>query len=234
VGVTAPIAEDFQTRLGVPAELVTNGFDPELGVDKAPAPAPEDQRRLTFVHTGALSGPPGRDPRPLLQALRRLIDEAPELRGRLQLVVAGRSEDDERALVQGAGVADTVRHLGYLPRSEALALQRAAGTLLLMTSRNRGEATGKLYEYMASGRPIIALAEGNEAARIVAETNTGVLVAPDDVEAIVGALRRAMSGELERAYAPRGTERYAYPALAERMASVVELAIERRACSRMS
>ena len=42
-------------------------------------------------------------------------------------------------------------------------------------------------------------------------------------------LRAAVSGELERAYEPRGTERYSYPALAEQMASVVETAIERRA-----
>ena len=82
---------------------------------------------------------------------------------------------------------------------------------------------------MAAGRPIIALAEGNEAARIVAETNTGVLVSPDDSAAIALALRAAVSGELERAYEPRGTERYTYPALAEQMASVVETAIERRA-----
>jgi glycosyltransferase involved in cell wall biosynthesis len=228
VGVTAPIVEDFQTRLGVGAHLVTNGFDPELGGDEAQA-GPTHERHLRLVHTGALSGPRGRDPLPLLRALRELVDDEPELRGRLQLIVAGRSEEDELALVREAGVGDIVRHLGYLPRPEALALQRAAGTLVLITSRDRCEATGKLYEYMAAGRPIIALAEGNEAARIVAETNTGVLVSPDDSAAISVALRAAVSGELERAYAPRGRERYTYPTVAERMASVVETAIGRRA-----
>jgi glycosyltransferase involved in cell wall biosynthesis len=228
VGVTAPIVEDFQNRLGVAAQLVTNGFDPELGGDEAQTEQP-DERHLSFVHTGALSGPRGRDPLPLLRALRELVDDAPELRGRLRLIVAGRSEEDELALVREAGVSDIVRHLGYLPRSEALALQRAAGTLVLITSHDRCEATGKLYEYMAAGRPIIALAEGNEAARIVAETNTGALVSPDDSAAITRALRAALSGELERAYAPRETERYTYPAVAERMALVVETAIERRA-----
>jgi len=228
VGVTAPIVDDFQTRLGVAAHLVSNGFDPDLGGDEAQS-GPAEERRLSFVHTGALSGPRGRDPLPLLRALRKLVDDAPELRGRLELIVAGRSEEDELELVRTAGAGDIVRHLGYRPRSEALALQRAAGTLVLITSRDRCEATGKLYEYMAAGRPIIALAEGNEAARIVAETNTGVLVSPDDSEEIAGALRAAVSGELERAYAPRGRERYAYPGLAEQMASVVETAIERRA-----
>ena len=228
VAVTAPIAEDFRARLDVPAEHVPNGWDPELEPDPASAPS-LDRRRFTFVHAGAMSGGWGRDPRPLLQALRRLIDEEPGLAERIQLVVAGRSEDDERALLEDADLGEAIRHLGYVPRSEALALQRAAGALVLITSRNRGEATGKLYEYMAAGRPVIALAEGNEAARIVAETNIGVLVPPDDVGAIADALRAAIGGELERAYAPQGTERYAYPALAERMASVVEAALEHRA-----
>ncbi len=228
VGVTAPIAEDFKTRLGLAAELVPNGFDPELAAHGDAAPAFEEPA-LTLVHTGALSGPRGRDPRALLAALRRLLEARPELDGRLRLVVAGRSEEDEHALVEQAGVRDVVRHLGYLPRAQALALQRGAGALLLITSRDACEATGKLYEYMAAGRPIVALASGNEAARIVAETNTGVLVDPDDVEAIARALAAAVDGELERVYKPRGTERYTYPLLAERMSNVIELALRRHA-----
>lgn len=229
VAATAPIAEDFRARFGVRTWLVSNGFDPELG-SGPPLPA-ADAHRMSFVHTGGLVGPWRRDARPLLKALRRLIETDPGLAERVELVVAGRPEGDEAALLENAGLGDVVRRCGYLPRDEALALQRAAGALVLITSRNRGEATGKLYEYMAARRPVIALAEGNEAARIVAETNIGVSVAPDDVDAIAGALRRAISGELERAYAPRGTENYAYPLLAERMASVIDAAIERRAAA---
>ena len=86
-----------------------------------------------------------------------------------------------------------------------------------------------MFEYLASGRPIVALAAGNEAARIVAATNTGVTVAPDDVEAIAAALRRVASGELEAAYAPRDLERFTYPGPAEAVAALVEEAVARRA-----
>ncbi len=120
-----------------------------------------------------------------------------------------------------------VEYLGFIPRAQAIALQRRAGALILVTSPDGSEATGKLYEYMAARRPIVALAQGNEAARIVAETNTGVLVEPDDVDAIAGALRAAINGELECAYAPRGVERYAYPVLAERMFWAIERAASR-------
>jgi glycosyltransferase involved in cell wall biosynthesis len=219
VAATAPIAQDLRNRFAVDAEHVPNGFDPEVEVDGLP---PEyDPDRLTLVHTGPLLGARGRDPRPLLQAMRGLLDERPDL----QLLVAGRSEFDESALLAEGGLGDAVRHLGYLPRPEALALQRAARALVLLTSDATCEATGKLYEYLDAGRPIIALAEGNEAARIVSDTGTGIAVSPNDREAITTALRQAVSGELERAYRPHGLEPYRYPAPAERMAEAVERAI---------
>ena len=136
-------------------------------------------------------------------------------------------------MIDGSGVAAMVEHLGTLDRADTLDLQRSADALILITSRNSSEATGKLFEYLAAGRPIIALADGNEAARIVRETNTGVTVPPDDVAAIAEAIRRAASGDLARAYAPRGLDQYTYPGPAEKMAEVVEEAIQRRAERRM-
>jgi glycosyltransferase involved in cell wall biosynthesis len=225
---TAPIAEDLRVRFGVEARHVPNGFDPEIGVDGR-VPPEYDPARLTLVHTGPLLGVRGRDPRPLLAALRRLLEDRPELSGRLQVLVAGRSEFDDAALLAEAELGDTVRHLGYLPREHAIALQRRAKALLLLTSDATCEATGKLYEYLASGRPIIALARGNEAARIVGETGTGIAVDPHDPGAIVAALDRGLSGELERAYSPHGLDPYRYPAPAERMAEAVERAVASRA-----
>ena len=220
VGATVPIVDDLRIRFGADALHVPNGFDPEAGLDGA-LPPEYDPGRPTLVHTGPLLGPRGRDPRPLLAALGRLLGEHPAL----QLLVAGRSEFDEAALLADADLGDAVRHLGYLPRAQALALQRAARALVLLTSDATCEATGKLYEYLASGRPIIALAERNEAARIVEETRTGIAVSPHDVGAIAGAVERAISGELEREYQPLGLEPYRYPAPAERMAEAVERAI---------
>jgi glycosyltransferase involved in cell wall biosynthesis len=115
-----------------------------------------------------------------------------------------------------------------LDRAGAYALQRSADALVLITSRNTSEATSKLFEYLAAGRPIVALAENNEAERIIRETNTGVAVPPDDVDAITAALRRVVSGELAREYAARNLERFTYPGPAEAMAELIETAIRRR------
>ena len=66
--------------------------------------------------------------------------------------------------------------------------------LLLVTPPGlRSIATRKLFDYLAARRPVFALAEDNEAARILAETHAGVCVAPDRPDAVANALLRAFS-----------------------------------------
>jgi glycosyltransferase involved in cell wall biosynthesis len=204
---------------------VPNGWDPDSAPPAQVAVPPEDGS-IRLVYTGTLSGGGGRDPAALMHALRAVSGEIGAQQ--LRFLHAGRLRADEQAAVDRAGVADVVQHLGTLDRAGALALQRSADALLLLTSRNSGEATGKLFEYLFAGRPIVALAENSEAARIVQETNTGITVPPDDVEAIADALRKVVSGELTRQYAPRNLEQYEYPRPAEQMAELIEEAIRRR------
>jgi glycosyltransferase involved in cell wall biosynthesis len=222
LAATLPIAEDFRARLGVGAVHVPNAWDPELDVQVPDVARPVGDGEVALVHTGKLSGARGRDPAPLLDAIRLLRRTEPELGGRLRLVLAGRIDTEEERLLASIADEGFVVHVGALPRLEAVALQRRADGLVLMTSRDRGEATGKLFEYLAAGRPIVALAEGNEAARIVAETGAGVTVPPDDPEAIAGALRVLATGELEARLRPRGLAAYRYPAPAERVAEVLD------------
>jgi glycosyltransferase involved in cell wall biosynthesis len=146
----------------------------------------------------------------------------------LRLVLAGPTSPDEHALFSNVEFGAMIEHHGVVTHAEAMQLQRDADCLLLLTSDDRSAVESKLFEYLGARRPIVALARNNEAARIVQETGTGITVPPDDVEAIVDALGRVASGELERQYAPRGLERYRYPAPAESMAEVIEDAIRRR------
>jgi glycosyltransferase involved in cell wall biosynthesis len=224
VGVSQPIADDLSRRFGAFAECVPNGWDPDSAPSPAQAAGGPSDGRVRLVYTGTLTGEGGRDPAALMHALRAVAAETTQLR----FVHAGRLRADEQALIDRAGVAGVVEHVGTLDRAGALALQRSADALVLLTSRNSSEATGKVFEYLFSGRPILALAENSEAARIVRETNTGITVPPDDVEAIAAALRRVVSGELMREYAPRNLEQYEYPRPAEQMAELIEEAIRRR------
>lgn len=231
VGVTKPIAQDFADRLGARSSYVSNGWNPELDPGVAEAARPQlDPGLVNLVHTGQLSGPRGRDPRPLFAALRRLREERPAAAAKLRIVLAGRLDTGEERLLNELDDRGVVIRVGQLTRDGAAALQRDADALLLLTSPGHvSQATGKLFEYLAAGRPIIALARDNEAARIVRETHTGVTVAPDDVAGIAGALATAVDGGLAAAYDPRGLERYVYPGPAEEVAELIEEAIARRA-----
>jgi glycosyltransferase involved in cell wall biosynthesis len=226
VGATQPIADDLAQRLGAFASCVSNGWDPESVLHPTQHAVRPDDGSVRLVYTGTLSGEWGRDPAALMDALRVVTAETKD--SQLRFVHAGPLSTEERALIDRTGVAGVVEHLGTLDRAGALALQRSADALVLLTSRNSSEATGKLFEYMFSGRPVVALAESSEAARIVRETNTGITVPPDDAKAIAAALRRVVSGELMREYAPRNLDRYQYPRPAEQMAELIEEAIRRR------
>jgi glycosyltransferase involved in cell wall biosynthesis len=222
--VTEAIAADIVTRLDVPVMVAPNGWDPALERDVARATGPEaSPDRFTLVHTGSLSGQPGRDPGALFEGLREAAGSR-STASALELVLAGRPHADEAERIARAGLNGIVRHVGYLERPAAVALQRQADALILLAGTGL-PATGKLAEYLASGRPIIVLGSRSEAARIVRRTRTGTSVPADDPVAIAQVLRQAAAGELARDYAPRDLERYRYPAPAQTLAEAIEQAI---------
>lgn len=230
VGVTKPIADDFARRLSAESVWVPNGWDPSIEPMLADAPRPRlDPEYVNIVHTGQLSGLRGRDPRPLFEALYLLRVGHPDRARRLRIVLAGRLDTAEERMLAALPDDSAIVHIGHLDRIATAALQRDADALLLMTSPGHpSQATGKLFEYLTAGRPIIALAKDNEAARIVTETRTGVIAAPDRPDEIAQALLRAVDGGLARAYTPHGLNQYIYPAPAAKLAKEVERILARR------
>jgi glycosyltransferase involved in cell wall biosynthesis len=227
--VSRPAADDLRSRVGADVELVPNGWDPELappagGSGGDAAARLLDPDRVSLVYTGRF-GSYGRDPRPLIAAIRELAASEPKSAARLELVLAGPFTQEELQILHTNVAPARITAVGSLPRPDALALQRAADALLLLASPTRSQlANLKLFEYLAAGRPLLALAGGTEAGRIVAETGAGEVVRSDDVPAIVEALRRLAGGETEPPDPDRVRE-YSYPAVAERMADAVERAI---------
>jgi hypothetical protein len=107
-----------------------------------------------------------------------------------------------------------------------LALQREADALLLVAQPERSQLLNyKLFEYLAAGRPILALAAGTEAGRVAGELGCEVVDA-DDAPAIATALR-GLSSEGLPAPDAAAAARYAYPAPAQALGRVIEAAIAR-------
>ena len=223
IAVTRPIVADLRQRLGVDAQLITNGYDPEDLPSEPARPDPLlDADRHSLVHTGRLSFG-GRTLGPMLEGVRIAKAEDPEVADRLEVVLAGSSTDEESHLFAAPDLADTVRYVGWLDRPRALELQRAADSLLVVTGTGsqRSIATGKLFEYLAAQRPILVLGVETEAARIVAEADAGFAAPVSDARAIAGALRRLVT-DSPPAPRPERILDYAYPSLVERLAGVID------------
>ncbi len=227
--VSRPAADDLRERLGIEPLLIPNAWDPELAEPSAGEATAEilDPDRTSLVYTGRF-GSYGRDPGPLVRALAELARDHPQAASRLELVIAGPLTDAEAALMRTDVSPARVVVAGSVSRSQALDLQRSADALLLVASAHRTQLLNfKLFEYLAAGRPILALAEGTEAGRVVKGLG-GETVRSDDVPAIVAALRGLVESGIP-APVPEALAAYSYPAAAERMAEAAEQAVSARA-----
>jgi len=157
----------------------------------------EPNGRFRLTHAGSFFGK--RDPKPFLQALAdaKLDDVV------VRFVGDFRSAD--REFLDTLDLAGQVELIPYVPRRRSLELQRDSEALLLLIpeagGRGRGVLSGKVFEYLAAERPILALVPPDgAAAQLLEETNAGVVAAPDDVdgirEALVSLHDRWRSGDL--------------------------------------
>ena len=159
---------------------IANGcdFDDFAGLEYRPAP------RFRITHTGSFFGK--RDPRPFLQALH---DSGLDAVARF----VGDFRSADREWAESLGLGDRLELVEYAPRTEALRLQRDSEALLLLVpdagGRGKGVLSGKVFEYLAAGRPILAaVPPDGAAAALIKETGAGVVVAPDDVAGLRAAL----------------------------------------------
>jgi glycosyltransferase involved in cell wall biosynthesis len=215
VCVSEPAAEDLRRRGIADPVLIRNGWDPEAAPPAGEPTGLIDPDRVSLVYTGRF-GTYGRDPAHLIEGLGRHALSGPDTAAKLDLVIAGPLTDDEARLFETDVSPARIVRLGPMPRDRALALQREADALLLIAQPARSQLLNiKLFEYAASGTPILALAAGTEAGTVAAEL--GAEVAPaDDPAAIAAALARVANGELTAPMA-EALSAYTYPAPAEAM-----------------
>jgi glycosyltransferase involved in cell wall biosynthesis len=226
VCVSRPVADDLRRRGIATPLLVPNGWDPEAAPPPGGPTGLLDPYRRSIVYTGRF-GSYGRDPHALVSGLAELARTDRGLAAKLELVIAGPLTEAEAELFAADVSPARIVIAGSLKREGALALQREADALLLVAQPTRTQLLNiKLFEYLASGSPILALAAGTEAGRVAGEVGADVIAA-DDPAAIAAALARVAAGELTSTPAD-AVAPYTYPAPAEGMGAAVEAAISRR------
>jgi glycosyltransferase involved in cell wall biosynthesis len=178
--------------------VVSNGFDPAQFRSSAQH---EPRDGWTVLHAGALYY--GRSVAAFLTAARRLVQSDVSFAHDFRLRLLGTLDAAARAEIQAAGLASHVEVLGQTDHASAIAAMRSADALLLIANTTPGaEAAvpGKLFEYLAVGQPILAVApRESSTGDVLNETSGGWLADAADPEAILCTLRRA--------HAERSTDR---------------------------
>lgn len=179
-----------------PVRVLPNGWEDDARVE-----GPRDDRRssgpapIRVVYTGTLWDVPAT--RTCLAGLARALGSATDRKPPLELLVAGPFESGERQVAQSLGLDGVVHFHGQVPYDRSRTLQVSADVLLLLQVHGpgyEGAIPGKLYEYIASDRPILAFLEEGEAAQMVRDIG-GWVVGPEDVAAARKAFERLLAGE---------------------------------------
>lgn len=165
-------------------KTIYNGFDWN-NEDQDTASRPLNGKfNLTYI--GVLSKI--QNPENLWEAIGELVEENESLGKKLQINMIGQIDHSVEMVIRNAKLEQHVVFKPYIPHDQVLQEQQAASLLLLLlmpdsTPRAKGLLTGKLFEYLSSGRPILCIGpEDGDAAHIISETKAGITVGFNDKE----------------------------------------------------
>lgn len=146
-----------------PVYVVRNGFDSEDTMSAIPANL--DTEKFNFVYTGALYQ--GRRTVDMLaMVLKELINEGKISINDIAINYAGPDFEELKNQLRPYGLGAAAVNYGYVSRAQSLGMQMEADMVLLLNWNDdnyTGVIPGKLYEYMSSHKPILALIMGNKA-----------------------------------------------------------------------
>jgi len=196
VTVTPSLVGELSTRYAdQPAAkfiCVPNGYDPAAFADFHARPSGSAKVIVSYVGTVYSTTSPS--------CYFEALDSLPEsLRSRVETRFVGRIASDQKELVESR---PDVKSFGVTPQAVALRHMEETDYLLLIMT-DPSHVPGKLYEYLATGKPVLAFApKTSEVARTLAETGGGWCLEFDDQAGIRQCMEALASGELATRFHP--------------------------------
>ncbi|MBE0664057.1 MAG: glycosyltransferase family 4 protein [Bacteroidales bacterium] len=171
------------TKLGASnVKVITNGFDAD---DFGFLPV-EIERSFTITHIGSVNK--DRNPEMLWQAMSELCAENEEMNSKLRLRFVGKVDFSLKYSLDSHGLMNRTEIIPYLPHQDALRIAASSAALLLLinqTPNQQSIVTGKIFEYLATGRPILCIGpESGDGSMIIRNVNAGVTCEPNDIQAL--------------------------------------------------
>lgn len=199
--------------------VITNGYDND---DVAKGGVKKDAK-FSLAHIGTLVK--DRNPEVLWQALSELVKEHADFKAQLEIKLVGKVDVAVTDRIAHYNLESFVRRIAYLPHAEVVLEQQASHVNLLLvnnTPNAKGILTGKFFEYLAAGAPILAIGPSDgDLAAIIKETNCGYIADFNDINTLKLQLLKLFKGE----YPQRNTaaiEQYSRRSLTKKLAEVLE------------
>ena len=179
VAVSPLVQQEFQAMTQTPVELITNGFDEcdfESGERSEPAGA--EGQDFTLTHTGLFAA--DGNPTVLWEVLKEKCNKDETFRKSLKIKLIGKTDRQIKEAIQEAGLDDNLIDMGYQPHAVAVEQQRMASLLILPLRKEpeyKAVLPGKLFEYLASWRPVLGIGQPDGAmSMILNQTKTGIVL----------------------------------------------------------
>ncbi|WP_341273020.1 glycosyltransferase family 4 protein [Aquimarina brevivitae] len=212
--------KEFEQLTDTPVTTITNGYDNEVEVNIS------FHDKFTIAHIGSLLSE--RNPHILWKALQELTQENELFRKAFRLHLIGAVSDDVLASIKSFGLEAFVTNTGYVSHNEAIIQQKSSQLLLLIeidADYTKGIIPGKIFEYMASGRPVIAIGpEDADIKKIIDETGIGYFYTYKDFQILKQQLLTYFnaydSGKLV-SNTSRQIEKYSRKTLTNTLASII-------------
>lgn len=164
-----------------------NGYDSADMPDVDPRDRTDE--RFTVTYTGSMYG--RRNPEAFLRAVEMLVHRGDVDRERIRLRFIGRFGDEVLAMFERSDLGNAIEVVGYMAHTESIRQLLLADALLLVVDEYEGSddvVPGKVYEYVGSGRPVLAVApERSAIADLIAETRGGFVAHQSNVAGIADA-----------------------------------------------
>jgi glycosyltransferase involved in cell wall biosynthesis len=182
VTVSPGCASDLEKKNNRRVEVIYNGFDP----DDYTFNKPELDTSFSVTHFGALNQ--DRNPVSLWKAMAELSEEAANFKKSLVIQLIGQTDKTIIDEIKNNGLYENLIRIKHLPHKEGLKKLSTSQLLLLPINdapNAKGILPGKMYEYMAIKRPILAIGPAEaDFSRIIQETKSGCVHTFDDVSGI--------------------------------------------------
>jgi len=207
--VSEPLAERLRQHYGDKVFVIYNGFDEEEYEKLPPSRIFPRDGVSRIIYTGSIYKG-YQDPSPLFAAVEQLSRQHGLTPRQLRIIFCG-FNSDFTALAREHAVEAFVEYHGFLPRSEALRMQRDADALLFLEFESeevKGILSGKLFEYLFAGPPIlgIGLEDDSSVGQILKQTGRGVCLGKN-----VNAIKEKLLDIIRAGAGPRASEDAAIP-----------------------